>query len=68
MTTAERLKLRLQFARDLDELRLAADASLRARRSLRIDDDELHVLAQIEEKAKARIQVAELVEELRSTE
>ena len=67
MTTAERLKLRLQFARDLGELDAARDKCLAARRALRIDDDELHVLAQIEEKAKARIQVAELVEELRST-
>ena len=59
MTTAERLKLRLQFARDLDELHAARDKCLAARRALRIDDDELHVLAQIEEKAKARIRGTE---------
>ena len=59
MTTAERLKLRLQFARDLDELHAARDKCLAARRHLRIDDDELHVLAQIDEKAKARIRGTE---------
>ena len=59
MTTAERLKLRLQFARDLDELHAARDKCLAARRHLRIDDDELHVLAQIEEKAKALIRGTE---------